>query len=48
MIAPGVGGRASLLEDEMVPALKGQKIANRKSGLSAADDDGVYVSGHSS
>jgi hypothetical protein len=46
VIAPGIGGRVRLLQDKMVAALKGQEMTDRKAGLSATDDKGVYVSGH--
>jgi hypothetical protein len=46
MITPSLGGRMGLFEDEVVSAPKGQKVVDRKPGLSATDDDGVHLSGH--
>src|SRR5262245_35211619 len=43
VIAPSLARPVRLLEDEMVAAFPGQVVADRKPGLSAADDDCVDV-----
>src|SRR5262249_1096768 len=46
MVAPGLARPVGFLEDDVVSSLTAQMIAERKSGLAAADDDGVHGSGH--
>src|SRR5215469_2369337 len=46
MVAPGIPRRVRLLEDDMVPALPAQMVAERKPGLAATDDDGIHVIDH--
>jgi hypothetical protein len=39
--APGVGGLVSLLQNDMLDSMLGQIVADGKSCLSSAHDDGV-------
>jgi hypothetical protein len=48
MAAPGVARLVGLLQDNMLDGVLGQVMADRKPGLAAAHNDGVYLFGHRS
>ena len=41
--APSLGGTPRLLEHDVSIPMPGKTVAERKSGLSAANDDSVYI-----